>query len=205
MIRAFGKSPRIAIVASIPLIFGICRSISVTSGRCFLNSVIASAPLDASATNFMSGSALTSAAIPLRRSAWSSTVRIRITPASLGMRPRSFAEQPKYAGVGGLWVRDRCGDNELDLRARACFAPEIQFRANKFRAFADSGQAPMSSARTFTEHLRVNAYSVIANPQAEQPIIVANFDFDLFGARMSESVSQDLAANTIDLILNNRR
>jgi len=63
----------------------------------------------------------------------------------------------------------------------------------------------MSGARLFIQHLRVDAYSVITNPQAKQPIIVPNLDFDLFGARMSESVSQDLAANRVDLVLNNRR
>ena len=63
----------------------------------------------------------------------------------------------------------------------------------------------MSSARPFTEHLRVNAYSVIANSQAEQPVIVPNLGLDLFRERMSESVSEDLAANTIDLVRYCRR
>src|SRR5580704_7548817 len=205
MTRAFGNSLRIAIMHSMPLISGICRSISVTSGRCSLNCTIASAPLDASPTIFMSGSASRSAAMPLRRSAWSSTVRIRMTPGSVAMRTGRFAEPPECANFSSLGVGDGGGDGNLDFGARSRFAPEVQFRANHFRAFPDSGQAPMSRMRPFTEYLGVDADSVIANPQAEHPIIVPNLRFDLCGARMMEGVSQDLAANPVDLVLQNRR
>src|SRR5438552_12932160 len=57
-------------------------SISVTSGRCERNFSTASLPFDASATSFMSGSAVTSVAIPSRSRGWSSTVRTRINLGS---------------------------------------------------------------------------------------------------------------------------
>jgi hypothetical protein len=79
MIRALGNSLRMPMIALIPFSVGIWRSINVTSGRCNRSFSIASRPLQASATSFMSVSALTSAAIPSRRRAWSSTVRTRIT------------------------------------------------------------------------------------------------------------------------------
>src|SRR5580704_5865464 len=204
MIRALGKSLRIAIMHSMPLISGICKSISVMSGRCFLNSAIASRPLGASATNFMSGSALISAPIPLRSSAWSSTARIRISRTSLAMRPRLFAEESEYAGFGGLCVSDRCRYGHLNLRARPHLAPKIQLSARQLCAFADSRQAPMSGPRAFAEYLWVNSDSVIAEPDAEFLRVVPNLNFNLFSPRMAEGVSQNLPANPIDLVLKNR-
>ena len=52
MIRASGNSPRIALIASMPPISGICKSISVTSGWCLRNSSTASRPLEASRDQF---------------------------------------------------------------------------------------------------------------------------------------------------------
>src|SRR5580700_813008 len=204
MIRALGKSLRIAMIHSMPLISGICRSISVMSGRCFLNAAIASCPLDASATNFMSGSALISAAIPLRSRAWSSTVRIRISRPSLAMRPRFFAEDSEYPGFAGLCVSDRCRHGYLNLRARPHLAPKIYLGARQLRAFADSGQAPMSSPRAFVEYHWVNADAVIAEADAEFLRIVSNLHFNLFSVRMMESISQNLPANPIELVVKNR-
>jgi hypothetical protein len=54
MMRAPGNSARIALIASIPPISGICKSISVMSGRCFRNCSSASRPLEASATSSIS-------------------------------------------------------------------------------------------------------------------------------------------------------
>ena len=54
MMLADGNSARIAIMASTPFISGICKSISVTSGRCALNCSTASWPFEASATSFKS-------------------------------------------------------------------------------------------------------------------------------------------------------
>ena len=62
----------------------------------------------------------------------------------------------------------------------------------------------MSSPRAFVEYLWVNADSVIAETDAEFLRVVPNLNFDLFSARMAESVSQNLPANPIDLVLKNR-
>ena len=86
-IRASGNSLRMAMIASMPLISGICRSIRVMSGWCRRNCSIASRPVEACATSSMSGSTSTSAAMPWRRSAWSSAVRIRIVFVSAFMDP----------------------------------------------------------------------------------------------------------------------
>jgi hypothetical protein len=62
----------------------------------------------------------------------------------------------------------------------------------------------MSSSRAFVEYLWGNSDSVIAEPDAEFPRVVPNLNFNLFSARMAESVSQNLPANPIDLVLKNR-
>jgi hypothetical protein len=54
MIFASGNSPRIATIASKPFISGICKSISVTSGRCVRNCWIVSRLFEASATRVLS-------------------------------------------------------------------------------------------------------------------------------------------------------
>ena len=62
--RAVGHSLRIAVIASIPLAFGMRRSMSVMSGRWTRNSAIASSPSVASATTVMSGCAIIAPEIP---------------------------------------------------------------------------------------------------------------------------------------------
>jgi hypothetical protein len=62
----------------------------------------------------------------------------------------------------------------------------------------------MSSPLAFVEYLWVNSDSVIAEPDAEFLRVVPNLDFNLFSARVAESVSQNLPANATDLVLENR-
>ena len=76
--RASGNSLRMAIIASMPLMSGSRMSMSVTSGRCSRNSWMASRPVEAWATISMSGWLLMTAAMPSRRSGWSSTLKTRM-------------------------------------------------------------------------------------------------------------------------------
>ncbi len=62
----------------------------------------------------------------------------------------------------------------------------------------------MSSPRAFVEYLWGNSDSVIAEPDAEFLRVIPNLNFNLFCARMVESVSQNLPANPIELVLKNR-
>jgi hypothetical protein len=59
--------------------------------------------------------------------------------------------------------------------------------------------------RAFLQYLPVNAFSIVANPQAKITRIVANFSFDVPGVRMTESVSQRLTANPVNLVLKGGR
>jgi hypothetical protein len=61
----------------------------------------------------------------------------------------------------------------------------------------------MSGPRACAEYLWVDSDSVIAEPDAEFLRVVPNLNFNLLSARMAESVSQNLPANPIDLVLKN--
>jgi hypothetical protein len=77
-IRACGNSLRIASIASMPFISGICRPIRVTSGRYFLYASTASNPFLAWATSSISVCCCSANAIPSRTSGWSSAHKTRI-------------------------------------------------------------------------------------------------------------------------------
>jgi hypothetical protein len=62
----------------------------------------------------------------------------------------------------------------------------------------------MSSRRAFVEYLWVNSDSVIAEPDAKFPRVVPNLNFNLTSTRVAESISQNLPANPIELVLKNR-
>src|SRR5467141_1553847 len=189
MTRALGNSLRIPIIASMPFRAGICRSINVTSGRCNRNFSIASCPLEASAINFMSDSVLTSAAIPSRRRAWSSTVRIRIGLESARMSSHLFAEKPESVGIVGFHVSNGGGNSQLNLCACFGFAPDIQSCPYLFRTFTDPGQPPVSGAPAFLQDSGVNALSIIPDTQAKLGVVVPDLGFDLTCLCVLERVS----------------
>src|SRR5262249_40906061 len=93
-------------------------------------------PLEASATNFMSSSVLTRAAIPLRRRGWSSTVRIRIRlgsmlmsfdsseRASTGSDPTPFGRRPRQERPVELLSRRPPGSKRPVSRPFAALALE---------------------------------------------------------------------------------
>jgi hypothetical protein len=59
----------------------------------------------------------------------------------------------------------------------------------------------MPSEGAFVEHLGINSDSVIAESHAKLLRVIPNLDFNLVGTRMAESVSQNLPANPIELVL----
>src|SRR5918996_4461242 len=79
--RVAGATPRICVVASIPDIPGMLRSISTTSGAVCPTSSAAPAPSEASPTTSMPCSTSSSRS-PLRNSAWSSASTTRALEAS---------------------------------------------------------------------------------------------------------------------------
>jgi hypothetical protein len=59
--------------------------------------------------------------------------------------------------------------------------------------------------RAFRHNIPIDAFSIIANPQAKFPIIVPDFSFNVAGLRVPESVSQHLAPDPVDLVLKDGR
>src|SRR5262249_42618301 len=175
-------------------------SIMVTSGRCDRNISIASDPLDASAISFMSGSALTSAAIPLRRRGWSSTVSIRITLGSLLMAS-CLTEYFKAVAVTWCFVSNGSRNGQLNFSAGARFAPNIQLRSDLLRSFPHTGKAPVPGCAAFGQDCRSDAFAIIADAQTKFVNIVSNLSFDLLRLRMAEGISQDFAGNLVNVVL----
>jgi hypothetical protein len=55
--------------------------------------------------------------------------------------------------------------------------------------------------RTFRHSIPIDAFSIIANPQAELPIIVPDFGFNVARLRVPEGISQHLAPDPVNLVL----
>src|SRR5271157_1393995 len=102
-------------------------------------------------------------------------------------------------------VSDGGGDGQLHFRASSTFAPQCQPRSNSFGPLPDPGQPPMTGARPFLHNCRVNALSIITDPQTEQIWVVVDCGFNPARASVLESVSQYLTSDPVDLVLEQRR
>src|SRR5262245_52393921 len=203
MTRALGNSLWICRRVSIPFRPGSWMSIRVTSGRCARNFSMASSPLEASATSFMSFSVLTSAAIPLRRSGWSSTVRIRIRLGSMLMIFQSF-EEPESGAPRPPSVGYRRGDAELNLRSHSRFRPHIQLRADLLCSLSNPRQTPVSGDPAFLQQVGVHAFSIVPHAQPKLVFCVQELSFDPARLCVSEGVPQHFARDSVDLIADER-
>src|SRR4030095_2942436 len=88
-------------------------------------------------------------------------------------------------------------DGQLRFRAGTRFTPEFQPRPDAFRALADARQSPVPWARALIEHLAVDAFSIITNPQTEELEVVRDFSFDAAGLRVQKGITEDLACNPV--------
>src|SRR5271157_824710 len=102
-------------------------------------------------------------------------------------------------------VSDRSRYRQFHLRAGALRAPDCQLSADRFGALADARQSPVSLARALLEDLAVDALAIIANSQPEELAVVGDFGLDAAGVRVVKGVSQVLARNPVDLVLQDRR
>src|SRR5260370_40257719 len=92
--------------------------------------------------------------------------------------PSEFPGQPRTRSSGSCLVSSRGRNPQLNLRARIALAPHREFDAQKFSAFAHATQTVMSGASVFIQKLRVNSFSVIADPQAKLPSELPESPFD---------------------------
>src|SRR5271166_3500929 len=199
MIRALGNSLRMAMIASMPLISGICRSMRVMSGWCRRNCSIASRPVAACATNFMSGSISINDAMPWRRSAWSSAARIRIVLVSAFMAPQLSPEEGKAPAIGGA-VSHRARHGQHRFGARPRFAPEVEFASKSIGAFPHSREPIMSGTPAGFEDFGIDSFSVVANVQEELAALVADLDLDPFGLGVVEGVAEQFPRDPVEFV-----
>src|SRR6266850_2151974 len=148
-----------------------------------------------------------SAATPSRISAWSSTVRTRISVGLVPILrllpigfPNLLSPEPESATRFGLAVSSCARNTQLNFRPSSEFAPDFQLPAKALRAFAHPRQSPVSGTRSLIGNLRINPMSVVSNIQKKLGITVGNLRFDLLRSGMAERVSQRLATNSIDLV-----
>src|ERR1700692_533183 len=116
-----------------------------------------------------------------------------------------LAEKPEYRPITRFFGSNGDGNSQLNFRARCGFAPKIQLGADSLRTFTNPGQPKVSGASTFHQDFWVNAPSIVADPQANQAIIVSNLGLDLTCACVLERISYPLAGKPVDFVLEDRR
>src|SRR5580658_7517503 len=142
----------------------------------------------------MSGWFPTSAAMPSRSSAWSSTESTRITLSS-----HLLAEQLQSRPPRRFAIRNCARNAQIDLGAGPSPAPYVQTGADLPGAFADPTQTVVAGAAGF-QNVRRDAAAIVANAQPEEPLVKSIFGFDAMRPRMSEGISQPLASDPVDLV-----
>src|SRR5262245_31931347 len=203
MILALGNSFWICLRVSIPFKPGSWISIRVTSGRCARNFSMASSPVAASSTHFISFSLLTRAAIPLRRRGWSSTVRIRIRPGSMLMISNPL-KQSEFGGPRTLSVGYRSINGQLNFCSGTRFAPNIQFRAHLLCSFSNTWQTPVSTASAFLQHVWVHAFSIVPDTQPKLVVVVQNLSLDLLRLCVPKGITQHLTRDAVNFSADDR-
>jgi len=58
--------------------------------------------------------------------------------------------------------------------------------------------------RAFRHNLLIDAFSIVANPQAKLPIVVSDFRFNAARLRVTEGISEHFKPDSENLVLKNR-
>src|SRR5262245_40419918 len=141
---------------------------------------MASSPVAARATTFMSGSRSMMSAMPSRTMRWSSTQRTR-----MGARACSARE--------GLLCMRR---NRLDERATARLAFHPEAAACGFGAFLHARQTVVPVAARFRD---IEADAIVAHAQHDLAVGVRELHADVAGPRVPDRVRDGLAADAQEL------
>jgi hypothetical protein len=94
-------------------------------------------------------------------------------------------------------VRDRAGHSQLDLGADTDRATDLESSPDDRRALAHALQAEMTGPPLPPHRLLVHAHSVVADRQAQLPLLVVDRDDDLARLRVLERVAQRLARDPV--------
>jgi hypothetical protein len=102
-------------------------------------------------------------------------------------------------------VGQRSWNRKFHLGARTRLAPEIQVRTDSLCALAHAGNAKMSWLSAGLQYLGIDALAVVTHSQTKLILIVPDLYFDVIGSGMSEGISDHLASDTVDLVLEHWR
>src|SRR6266436_4257221 len=118
--------------------------------------------------------------------------------------PRELVNQPRVASRGRCLISTRCGNPQLNLRARIEFTPDRQLPAQKLGSFAHAAQPVVSGTSVSIQKLRVNTLSIIPDPQTKLPFVVAEFHFDPPRLRVLKGVTHSFARTPLDFVAKDR-
>src|SRR5579864_7508714 len=102
-------------------------------------------------------------------------------------------------------VGQRSWNRKFHLSAGTRLAPEIQVRTDLLCALAHAGNAKMSGLSAGLQDLGIDALAVVTHAQTKLILIVPDLYFDVVGSGMSEGISDHLARDTVDLVLEHWR
>src|SRR5580692_609983 len=102
-------------------------------------------------------------------------------------------------------VGQRSWNRKFHLSARTRLAPEIQVRADSLCALAHAGNPKVSRLSAGLQYLGIDALAVVTHSQTKLILIVPDLYFDVAGSGMSECISDHLARDTVDLVLEHWR
>src|SRR5262249_56096744 len=92
----------------------------------------------------------------------------------------------------------------LHFCARSRLAPKVQFRSDAPGTLTNAWQTPVAGAVTLTQNLRLYALSVVPDTQAKQLIVVSNLGFYVARASVLQRMTNNLARNPVDFLLQDR-
>src|SRR5579862_6201937 len=98
-----------------------------------------------------------------------------------------LAEEPPTGAAQLFTVSNRAWNSQIDLRAGAGAAPDIERSPNLSSAFTHPRQTVVPGAARFQD-LRRDAASVIPDSQPQQPFVIGNFHFDVLCPGVDESI-----------------
>src|SRR5580698_7698822 len=98
-------------------------------------------------------------------------------------------------------VGQRSWNLKFHLSARTRLAPEIQVRTDSLCALAHPGNPKMSRLSAGLQYLGIDALAVVTHSQTKLILIVPDLYFDVVGSGMSEGISDHLASDTVNLVL----
>src|SRR5712671_1470225 len=114
--------------------------------------------------------------------------------------PREHFRQPRPPSTGRCLVSTGGRHAQLNLRARIELTPDSQLTSHQLGAFTHATQTVVPSVAVSLKMLRVNALSVISDPQPKLPFVIPDFHFDPLRLRVLEGIAHRFSCDPVDFI-----